>query len=171
MVDAQIRDAEIPIDADAVARLWLDYLTWGNDEMEAKHGFRLPVGEAIRHDLETIGKFEPPDGRLLLAVDDDAAIGTAALRRVGPDTAEIKRMWVDPSKRRSGIGRSMLDRLLEAANDAGYARVVLDSPDFMIAAHALYRTRGFQDTIPYAQSEIPPEYHSYWVFMERRLRR
>ena len=166
-----IRSAEIPNDTAAVARLWLDYLTWGNDEMGAKHGFRLPVEDAVRHDLETIGKFEPPDGRLLLAVEGDAAVGTAALRRIGPDTAEIKRMWVDPSKRRGGIGRAMLDRLLEAANNAAYARVVLDSPDFMTAAHALYRTRGFEDTIPYAESEIPPEYHSYWVFMERRLPR
>jgi GNAT superfamily N-acetyltransferase len=167
---AEIRAAELPKDTDAVARLWLDYLTWGNDEMEARHGFRLPVEEAVRHDLETIGKFEPPDGHLLLAVDHGASVGTAAMRRVGPDAAEIKRMWVAPSQRRSGIGRAMLDQLLEAASDTGYARIVLDSPDFMTAAHVLYRTRGFEDTIPYAESEIPPEYHAYWVFMERHLR-
>ncbi len=121
--------------------------------------------------METIGKFEPPDGRLLLALDDDVAIGTAAMRRIGPETAEIKRMWVDPSRRRTGIGRTMLDRLVEAASDAGYNRIVLDSPDFMTPAHALYRARAFEDTSPYAETEIPPEYHSYWVFMERRLRR
>jgi ribosomal protein S18 acetylase RimI-like enzyme len=67
------------------------------------------------------------------------------MQRVGADTAEIKRMWVDPSWRRTGIGRTMLDRLVEAASEAGYERVVLDSPDFMTAAHALYRARGFED--------------------------
>ena len=167
----EIRDAEVPNDIDAVVRLWRDYLTWGNDEMEARHGFRLPVEETVQHDVETIAKFMPPDGRLLLASEGETAIGTAAMRRVGPDAAEIKRMWVDPSRRRGGIGRTMLDRLVEAAADAGYERIVLDSPDFMTAAHALYRTRGFYDTAPYTESEIPSEYHSYWIFMQRQLKR
>lgn len=166
---AQIRDAELPNDVSCVRRLWLDYLTWGNDEMQAKHGFRLPVEEAVEHDIGTIDKFEPPGGRLLLAFVDDAAIGTAAMRRIRPETAEIKRMWVDPSRRRGGVGREMLDRLLDAATAAGYERIVLDSPDFMTGAHALYRSKGFADTGPYPESEIPPEFHSHWVFMERRL--
>jgi GNAT superfamily N-acetyltransferase len=165
----EIKDATPPGDIDDVARLWRDYLSWGNDEMEARHGFRLPVEEAVQHDVATIGKFEPPDGRLLLAFVDDRAIGTAAMRRIGPDTAEIKRMWVDPSERRGGIGRAMLDRLLEAASDARYSRIVLDSPDFMTDAHRLYRARGFTDREPYPETEIPPELHSHWVFTERRL--
>lgn len=123
----------------------------------------------IERDIETIAKFQPPSGRLLLAFADGIATGTAAMRRVGPDAAEIKRMWVDPSRRRGGIGRTMLDRLIESATVAGYARIVLDSPDFMTAAHTLYRSSGFTDTRAYPESEIPPEYHSYWVFMERLL--
>jgi GNAT superfamily N-acetyltransferase len=164
-----IRDAALPGDINAVRSLWLAYLMWGNDEMESKHGFRLPVEEAVERDITTIDKFEPPQGCLLLAFDEDAAIGTAAMRRIRPDTAEIKRMWVDPFRRRGGIGRAMLDRLLERATAAGYARIVLDSPDFMTAAHALYRSKRFTDTSPYSESEIPPEFRSHWVFMERPL--
>ena len=63
------------------------------------------------------------------------------LKRIGPETAEIKRMYVDPSRRREGIGRALLDELLSAARHAGYQSVRLDSPDFMTAAHALYRSR------------------------------
>jgi putative acetyltransferase len=140
----EVRDAELPNDLNDVARLWHDYLAWGYDELESRHGFRLPVDEAIERDVATIGKLEPPDGRLLLAFVDGIAIGTAALRRIGPDTAEIKRMWVDPAHRGRGIGGAMLDRLLEAATDAGYARIVLDSPDFMTAALELYRSRDSQ---------------------------
>jgi hypothetical protein len=46
-----------------VARLWLDYLTWGNDGLESRYGFRLPVQEAIERDLGAIAKFQPPDKR------------------------------------------------------------------------------------------------------------
>ena len=97
MLMIEIRDAELPDDIDDVKRLWLDYLLWGNEELESRHGFRLPVEEAVERDLATIDKFEPPDGRLLLAVADGIAIGTAAMRPLGPDTAEIKRMWVAPT--------------------------------------------------------------------------
>ncbi len=164
---AEIREADLPRDLDAVGRLWLEYLTWGNDGLESRYGFRLPVQEAVEHDLATVAKFRPPDGRLLLAFDGDVAVGTACLRRIGPETAEIKRMYVQPSHRRAGVGRAMLDHLIAAARTAGYERVRLDSPDFMTAAHGLYRANGFVDIGPYAESEIPDEYKSRWVFMER----
>jgi GNAT superfamily N-acetyltransferase len=166
---ADIRDAFLPHDLDAIRGLWLDYLTWGNDELEARHAFRLPVHEAVEHDLATIGTFQPPDGRLLLAFDDNVAIGTACMRRIARDTCEIKRMWVDPASRRGGVGRAMLDRLLTAARAAGYQRVRLDSPDFMTAAHGLYHSTGFMDIASYPESEIPDEYKIHWVFMEKSL--
>jgi GNAT superfamily N-acetyltransferase len=165
----EIRQADLPANVDDVRRLWLDYLLWGNDELERRHGFRLPVEGAVQRDISTIEKFQPPDGRLLVAFVDGEAVGTAAMRRIRSDTAEIKRMWVSPSKRRSGIGGGMVDRLLEAAREAGYERIVLDSPEFMTAAHDLYRSKGFGGVEPYPESEIPPELHSRWLFMERRV--
>jgi hypothetical protein len=61
----------------------------------------------------------------------------------------------------------MLDRLLSFADVSAYERVCLDSPDFMHAAHRLYRSAGFEDIPPYPESEIPDAYKSYWVFMDR----
>lgn len=167
MVD--VRDAVLPRDLRAVRSLWLDYLTWGNDELEVRHGFRLPVQEAVENDVATIAKFQPPDGRLLLAFEDDVAVGTACMRRIAARTCEVKRMWVDPSYRRGGLGRRMLDQLIAAARIAGYERVRLDSPDFMIAAHSLYHSNGFVDIGPYPESEIPDQYKPHWVFMEKSL--
>jgi GNAT superfamily N-acetyltransferase len=164
-----VRDAELPADLEAVKRLWLDYLTWGNDELEARYGFRLPVEEAVERDVSTIANFQPPDGRLLIAFKKDVAVGTACMRRIGTDTCEIKRMWVDPSSRRGGVGSAMLDRLIAEARTAGYDRIRLDSPEFMTAAHGLYRSGGFADIGAYAESEIPDEYKSHWVFMEKSL--
>jgi len=167
MVD--LREVDLPRDVEAVERLWREYLTWGNDELESRYGFRLPIGEAVTHDLGTIAKFQPPDRRLLLAFEDSVAVGTACMRRIGPDTAEIKRMYVQPLYRRAGVGRAMLDRLIEAARTVGYQRVRLDSPDFMTAAHGLYRSSGFVEIEPYAESEIPDRHKRHWVFMELRL--
>jgi GNAT superfamily N-acetyltransferase len=164
----EIREAD-PSRVDDVERLWLEYLTWGNDGLESRYGFRLPVQQAVVHDLATVAKFEPPDGRLLLAFDGNMAVGIGCMRRIGPDTAEIKRMYVEPSHRGAGVGRAMLDQLMAAARTAGYQRVRLDSPDFMTAAHGLYRSSGFVEIGPYSESEIPDEYKPHWVFMEQTL--
>lgn len=159
----------MPRDRDAVAALWLEYLTWGNDGLETRFGFRLSVDDAVEQDLRSVAKFEPPDGRLLLAADNGEGVGTASMQRIGPDTAEIKRMFVSPRHRRGGVGRAMLDQLIGVAAAAGYQRLRLDSPDFMTAAHDLYRSRGFVMIEPYAESEIPDEHKAHWVFMELTL--
>lgn len=167
----QIRDARPATDSKLVERLWLEYLTWGNDGLEERHGFRLPVREAVDRDLRSIAKFEPPSGRLLIALHDEVPVGTASMQRIGEETAEIKRMYVQPAHRRAGAGRSMADELISAAKTAGYKRIRLDSPRFMTAAHALYRSRGFAEIDPYPESEIPDEYKPHWIFMELRLAR
>ncbi len=166
---SDIRNADLARDHHAIRDLWLDYLTWGNDEMEARHGFRLPVHEAVERDMASIAKFQPPDGCILLAFVNDAAVGIACMQRIGPATAEVKRMYVRPSTRRNGLGRALLERLIETARIAGYQSLRLDSPDFMNAAHALYRSSGFVDIKPYPESEIPDEYKGHWVFMEKTL--
>jgi hypothetical protein len=51
----------------------------------------------------------------------------------------------------------------------GYSTLRLDSAGFMTDAHALYRSCGFRDRLPYDESEIPPEYQQHWVFMELDL--
>ena len=115
---AEIRDADLPVDTDAVTGLWLEYLNWGNDGLDANYGFRLPVQEAVERDLASIGKFLPPHGRLLLAIEHGEAIGTAALQSIGTSTAEVKRMWVAPACRRSGMKHRGSPRRRPAREDS-----------------------------------------------------
>ena len=80
-------------------------------------------------------------------------------------------MFVDPGFRRIGAGRAILEGLLKAAKKAGYHKVRLDSPRFMEAAHALYRSFGFRDIAAYPEMEIPEAFIDYMVFMELDLRK
>lgn len=167
MVD--IRQADVDRDREPIEALWSEYLSWANGQLEARCGFRFPIEESLRHDMATLAKFQPPEGQLLLAFEDDAARGTASLRPIAADTAEIKRMYVQPPARGRGIGRALLDRVIEGAEAAGYKRIRLDSARFMREAQVLYRASGFDDIAPYPESEIPDELKAYWVFMERDL--
>lgn len=96
--------------------------------------------------------FDPPSGVFLigrLARLDARPVVCGGIRRVDDDTAEIKRMYVAPHARRRGLARAVLTRLEEAAHDAGYTRLVLESGNAQPEALALYRSSGYAPVTPY----------------------
>jgi ribosomal protein S18 acetylase RimI-like enzyme len=95
------------------------------------------------------GRYTPPSGCLLLAIDGDASAGCVAMRDLGGGTCEMKRLYVAPEARGRGIGRSLVEAVLNRARHAGYQRMVLDTLPEMAAAIALYRSFGFVETAPY----------------------
>jgi GNAT superfamily N-acetyltransferase len=160
-----VRQARRGADFADVTALWGEYLRWANDQFDAEYGFRLDVEDVLKRNLADLSPFDPPTGRLLLAFDGDTAVGVGCLQKLRPGTAEIKRMFVRPSARGRGIGRLLLDRLVEAAQEIGCDHVLLDSTRFMHAAHALYRSVRFNEIEPYPESEIPTEVRHHWLFM------
>ena len=166
----EIRDAELPSDIDFVRRLWIDYLTWGNDSMQMLYGVHPHnPNEQVERDIKMIEKFLPPNGRLLLAFIDNEARGIGCLKNINEEIAEVKRMYVSPSFRKIGTGRAILQSLINAAKETGYKKVRLDSPKFMEAAHSPYRSFGFKDIPVYPEVEIPEEFRQYLLFMELDL--
>ena len=89
------------------------------------------------------GDYAPPRGLLLLAVAGHEPAGCVALRPLRNATAELKRLYVRPAQRGTGLGRRLTEAALAAARDAGYERVWLDTVPSMGAAQALYRSLGF----------------------------
>lgn len=166
----EIRDAQLPVDIDSIRQLWMDYLTWGNDNMQMLYGVHPHnPAEAVELDIKTIDKFLPPNGRLMLAFIDNTACGIGCLKTINEEIAEVKRMYVNPSFRKIGAGRAILQSLINVAKESGYKKIRLDSPKFMEAAHSLYRSFGFKDIPVYPEVEIPEEFRQYLLFMELDL--
>ena len=87
--------------------------------------------------------FRPPNGVFVIALDGDAVVGCAAIQFLDASTAEIKRMWVDASRRGVGIGRRLLGHLEAHISDSGRCRVVLDTNDSLTEAIAMYDRLGY----------------------------
>lgn len=100
------------------------------------------------------GAYAPPHGRLYLTGNDQAA-GCIALRRLDPETAEIKRLYVREPRRRNGLGRDLALAAIAAARETGASRVVLDTLPSMERAQALYRALGFREIPPYLAEPTP----------------
>ena len=78
----------------------------------------------------------------VVAYDDDGPVGHACLRELDGEL-EIKRMYVVPSRRGSGIADELLAAMEEAARDEGARRVVIHTGDRQHAALKFYDRHGY----------------------------
>jgi putative acetyltransferase len=105
------------------------------------------------------GEYAPPRGALLLARADGEVAGCCALRPLDnadyPNASEMKRLYVRNAFRGFGLGRQLAEAAMDAARQAGYACVLLDTLNDMEAARALYGDLGFQEIPPYYHNPIP----------------
>jgi ribosomal protein S18 acetylase RimI-like enzyme len=110
------------------------------------------------------GGYAPPEGRLLLAWDQDQAAGCVALKKIDREICEMKRLYVRPSFRRLGVGRILALAIIREARKIGYCRMRLDTVPSMKDAQALYDSLGFQKIPPYCHNPVPGA-----VFLELNL--
>lgn len=94
--------------------------------------------------------FVPPRGVFLVVLDDDdIAVGCGGVRMLSEHRGEIKHLWLDPSTRGRGWGRTLLIELEARAVGLGARFVVLDTNATLEAAQALYRSSGYDEIEPY----------------------
>jgi ribosomal protein S18 acetylase RimI-like enzyme len=92
------------------------------------------------------------------------------LRKVNDEIVEIKRVYVRPKFRRKGIARRLVEAIIQEACQIGYTKIRLDAAPFVKEAQLLYRSLGFQDISPFAESEIPEKFHSLCAFMQLTIK-
>jgi len=119
------------------------------EEYAAWLGFNLCFQNFDKELSQLPGDYAQPNGRLLLAVENDQVAGCVALRKIGEGIGEMKRLYVRPAFRRFGLGRALAQALLDEARRAGYSVMLLDTLDDMEAARELYTALGFEEIPPY----------------------
>ncbi len=101
------------------------------------------------------GAYAPPEGALLVARWEDRVVGCVALRAIDGGACEMKRLYVPPTMRGTGLGRDLAIAVLEVARRRGYLRMRLDTLDRLEEAMGLYASLGFRPTTPYYDNPLP----------------
>ncbi len=132
-----IRPAE-PADIEIVRGLFREYA----DSL----GVDLSFQDFESEIADPLGFYE-----LVLLAED----GCVALRRIDERTCEMKRLYVRPTARGSGLGRRLAEAVIAAGRERGYERMLLDTLPTMAAAQRIYESLGFRETAAYRHNPVP----------------
>jgi putative acetyltransferase len=99
--------------------------------------------------------YVPPEGALLIARAGNEAAGCVALRPLAARIGEMKRLYVRPAYRNTGLGRRLVETVIDAARRAGCSELRLDTLPRLSSALALYQRLGFKEIPPYNSSYLP----------------
>lgn len=128
----------------------------------------FPAGSGSYHTaFPSPTDFVPPRGVFLVMQDAEhassntegmsgaalAAVGCGGIRLLehaaGVTRFEVKHLYVQPSRRGRGSGRTLLDELEAHARAFGASELVLDTNASLTAAGGLYRSSGYTEIAPY----------------------
>jgi len=143
-------------DIPAIRELFLEYAQ--------SLGFDLCFQD-FDEELATLpGKYAEPNGCLLIVKRGNEDCGCVALRKIEDGVCEMKRLYVKPDFRKHGLGKKLVERIIDEAKHRGYKLMRLDTLATMQSAIKLYKAYGFYEIPAYTFNPIPEA-----VYLELKL--
>ena len=141
-----IKQAATDTEIEAVRRLFREY--------EAFLGVDLGFQNFDAEFAGLPGKYARPDGELLIGLAGNRILGCVAVRRLDDSVCEMKRLYVRPEARGTGLGRRLAHEIIAVARELGYSLMRLDTLYRLTEAMHLYETLGFKRTAPYYDNPL-----------------
>jgi len=140
---------------ETVRQLFLEYA----DELQENLCFQSFDAEV----KDPMKKYGPSKGALFVAYWNEVPAGCIALQALKEEgVCEMKRLYVKPAFRKYGIGRALVEQLLEASHELQYTSMRLDTLERLQPAIKLYEQYGFKVINAYYENPLPGV-----VYMER----
>ena len=115
----------------------------------------------------------PPNGQSLLARDGDGhLVGMGSLRDIGEGKGELKRLYVRPLARVSGLGRILVQRRIDTAKDMGLTTLLADTFKANVEMLGRYESLGFERIEGFKESatlNLHPEFEPFMAFVRLKL--
>ena len=130
-------------------------------EMSRDH---IESGLGWRYDAAKVRRMMQNRETAVIAACERASLVGFGIMDFGDERAHLVLLAVQPLQRRRGIGRSLVDWLLESARTAGMASVHLELRAGNEAGRRFYRALGFSETV------LTPRYYEGREAAMRMLR-
>lgn len=120
--------------------------------------FNIPITLADQPDLINISDFyQVGSGNFWAAVVDEKVAGTIALLDIGNGRGALRKMFVHEKFRGKelGVGKTLLNTLLQWAKDKGFSDIFLGTTEKFIAAQRFYEKNGFEEI---NRDQLPKEF-------------
>jgi len=88
---------------------------------------------------------------VVVAYQNNNAVGCGAIKPFSATQAEVKRMFVHPDYRKQGIAAQILNELEKWATEIGFSDCVLETGKKQPEAIAMYQRAGYKITPNYGQ--------------------
>ena len=118
----------------------VDLVTRTLAEFNLRFGVGTPTDEPIR---SLPSSYTDAGGAFWVAVADNTIVGTCGVYPVEPGIFELRKMYLDPAARGTGVAARMLDAAIDFARSKGATAIVLDTLTEMTRAIAFYEHHGF----------------------------
>jgi RimJ/RimL family protein N-acetyltransferase len=110
----------------------------------AEYGLLLMPAFEVPDLLRFNAHYTPPLGAFWVVREDTRVVGSVGVERLDDRTAELHRLYLDSTLRGRGIGRALVETVLDWAREQGVRRLVLWSDTRFEQSHRLYRRLGFE---------------------------
>lgn len=156
---------------ETVRGLTRDYFTevnrlgseWFDDE---SYGVDIPA--LVGSDIDRLRSGTPAEP-LCLAYRDESVVGMGQLHRHDQSTVTAKRVFVSEPHRGNGLGRRLVEQIIDDAAAEGFDTLHLNVSPYHQRAQRLYESLGFETVSPPEWTTVSPELHDEWQFLERSL--
>ena len=109
-------------------------------------------------------KYEEPEGSFIIAKENNYVAGCVGIRNIGNKICEMKRLFVNDNYKGRGIGKILVEKIIEEAKLKQYELMRLDTINTMETALNIYYKIGFYEIEPYYNNP-----HEGIVYLEKKL--
>jgi putative acetyltransferase len=113
--------------------------------LHMRNAFEVYIERSLAEEIDRISAYYGErNGGFWVAVRDEKVVGMFGLEPAATDAMELRRMYVDPSARRGGIGRSMLLFAEDECRRRNIRKLELSTSELQPAALQLCRNAGYR---------------------------
>jgi ribosomal protein S18 acetylase RimI-like enzyme len=121
--------------------LIIEYVKWLNQDLAFQN-----IDDELTNFPQ---KYKEPDGTFIIAKYNGSVVGCVGLKSIDENICEMKRLFVTDKYKGKGIGKKLVEMVIEEARYKKYKKMRLDTLKAMENALKIYYKNNFYEIEPY----------------------